>query len=201
MSYNLVPFENWVEFSKSILESMYKDAKVYKITALVFLLLSIIIAVSIPLYWPASLITLSIGAVFFQKSRHHHYTLFMQFEVKEKQVYEYADDISGQQLETNYLYQYVLRVGESKSIKISPKGLNIGKMDTYDKIILTKEIFAQIEVGDIMDVLIGSDKHLYAFNLNGKIQEFTRQIPVEGRILTAKTSVYQQITNFGKRVR
>lgn len=201
MSYQLVPFESWVNQSKPILESLFKDAKVYRYTAYVFYGLGLLIVFAIFQYWMASLIPIIIASVFLYMSRQDHHTLFVHFRIKEKQVYEYADDISGQQLETNYHFQYVVTTEDAKYVKISPKGLNVGKSDAYDKVILSKELFTLVQVGEVMDVLIGSDKQLYAYNINGNISEISRQIQINGKLLTAKTSIYQKVTSFGKRVR
>lgn len=201
MTYNLVAFEQWVERSKPILESMGMDARVYKITSFVFVILGALIPAIVPQYWLGALLPLAIASVFFYKSRVELHTILVHFIIKEKQVYEMADDLAGQQLETTYSYQYVLTTSNAKQVKISPKGINKGSMKSFEQIVLTKDLFSLLQPGDVVDVLIGADELLYAINYRGRIDDVTQKVFVNGRELNMKTSVHQRITNFGTRVR
>lgn len=198
-----IRIEDWLRVSKDFLENMGKDNKVYRITAISFGALGILLMALTGIYWASGFIPIALGLVFFSMSRKPVFLSLMRFRIRDKQVLEFVDDVSASigKFESYYSYQYLLISDQAHSIKIGQNGEIKGPGETYTQVVVNKDLFSKIDKGDEIYVLIGSDNHLYAVNYKNEIDFIWKLVPAEGKLSTEKSSIDQTVTMFGKRVR
>lgn len=195
--------EDWIKVSRDVIDEIGKDAKIYRITALIAVLVGLLLMIVTGVYWASGFIPIGIGLIFLAMSRKPIYVNLMRFRIKDKRVLEFADDVGATagKLESNYSYQYVLITDQVSSIKIVSPGIIKGQGDTFPHVVVNKDLFSKVERGDDIYVLLGSDRHLHALSYRDEIDFIWKLVPVDGKPSTVKASIDQYLTNFGKHVR